>query len=164
MSLFALTVTGTMTVGDALVAAGTFLLAVFAAFSAVEAMSAVREARALDDLNVRRAEYRRSREMRGVARLVYQEVIGNQRIALEALDDDHWAVSSGVTHRAWDNSAALIMEEVAEDVAEKLGGFFAALNRWDAHGRLYSPDGTRHALGPGANRHTSIRGRRRAES
>ena len=126
-----LKITNAMTAGDALVAGGTFLLALFGAMSAFEALAAIRAGRGIDEMDVRRREYRRSREVRGVARLIHHEVVINRDVAEDALHEGHWTVSSATTHHAWDVSAALIMEEVDEDTAAKLVAFFSEVVRWE---------------------------------
>jgi hypothetical protein len=121
-----------MTVGEVLVAAGTFLLALFGAWSAIEAMRAVRESRELDGMNVRRAEYRRSREIRGVARLIHQEAVINERLAREAIQESEWGLWNRTIYVAWDRAAPLIMEEVSEDIAAELVAFFSRVREWEA--------------------------------
>jgi hypothetical protein len=131
-TILGLKISNSMTAGDALVAAGTFLLAIFGALSAFEAIGAVKESRDVDALNARRAEYRRSREVRGVARLIHQELVINRDIAQDALHHGQWVVSSGTTHHAWDTNAVVIMEEVDEDIAAKLVALFSEVVRWEA--------------------------------
>jgi hypothetical protein len=130
-TVLGLKVTNSMTAGDALVAAGTFILAVFAALSVFEALGAIEESRNIDRLNARRAAYRRSREIRGVARLIHQELIINRDIAEDALHAGQWPISSGTTHHAWGTSAGLIMEELDEDIAAKLVAVFSEVVRWE---------------------------------
>jgi hypothetical protein len=131
-TLLGLRISNSMTAGDALVATGTFLLAIFGALSAFEAIGAIKESRDLDGLNALRAEYRRSRGIRGVARLIHQKLVINRDIAQDALHDGQWVVSSGTTHHAWDTNAAMIMEEVDEDIAAKLVAVFSEVVRWEA--------------------------------
>jgi hypothetical protein len=130
-TLLGLKITSSMTAGDAFVGAGTLLLALFGAMSAFEALAATRTSRETDQLNVRRGEYRRSREVRGVARLIHHEVVINRDVAEDALHDGHWTISSATTHHAWDSNAALIMEVVDEDTAGKLVAFFSEVMRWE---------------------------------
>lgn len=124
-----------MTAGDLAVALGTLLLAVFAAWSAFEARKAIEQSRELDELNRLRAEYRRSREIRGIARLIHHELVINRDIAEDARKEGHWNVSAGTTHHAWDENAAVMMEELDEDTAAKLVAFFSEVLRWEAHVR-----------------------------
>ncbi len=124
-TVLGLRISDSMKAGYALVAAGAFLLAIFAALSAFEAIGAVKESRDVDALNARRAEYRRSREIGGVARLIDQKLVMNRDIAEDARHDGQWFVSSGTTHHAWDTNAAVIMEEVDEDIAAKLVALFS---------------------------------------
>lgn len=131
-----LMISGSMTLGDALVAGGTFLLAIFGAWSAFEGMRAIRESRDIDRMNVRRAKFHRSREIRGIARLIYQEVESSARIAGEALKAGQWPVVSALGHHAWDVSASLMMEEVDEHAAAALVRLLESVRGWEAYVRL----------------------------
>jgi hypothetical protein len=114
---------GSLTLGDAIVGAGTLLLAVFT-------WKLGRATYALDERNAARERKRHERQVRGVARLVYGE-LGVINTTLElALRSREWRRGYPVPQGAWDRGGAIIAETLREDEAQALIDFFSEMAAW----------------------------------
>jgi hypothetical protein len=128
----AITISHSMTAGEFAVAIGTIILAIFAAASVVVGAASVRESRAIDELNARRAAYHRSRGVRGVARLVLSEIRAIQNNAQTAIKQASWPASLPMPHPAWDAAGAILMETLPEDEAQGLADLFERVRAWES--------------------------------
>jgi len=123
---------GSLTLGDAIVGAGTLLLAVFT-------WKLGRATYALDERNAARERKRHERQVRGAARLVYGELdVINATLEL-ALQSGRWLRGYPVPRGVWDRDGAIIAETLPEDEAQALINFFSELNVWlEAMGEVFT--------------------------
>jgi hypothetical protein len=117
-------ITWTLTVGDAIVGAGTLLLALFT-------WRLARVTVGLDERNVARQRKRDERRVRGIARLVDGElsvVLGTLRLAN---DEKAWRPFWPTPHGAWDRDGAVVAETLPQDEAEAIILFVSKLVVWE---------------------------------
>jgi len=116
---------GSLTVGDTIVGAGTLLLAMFT-------WKLGRATYALDERNAARERKRHERQVRGVVRLILGELSIVQISLEEALKEKIWRSFYSTPHGAWDRDGAFLAEVLPEDEAETIIGFISKLTSWEA--------------------------------
>jgi hypothetical protein len=122
VSLADVHLSGDISLGDLLVAVGTFLLAVFTGYLAWVTSR-------LDKRTVEREGVGRERRVRGVARLIDGELETIQRTVEHAKGND--SLPGVMTHATWDRDGALIVETLPLNEASELIRAFEKLKVWE---------------------------------
>jgi len=115
---------GDISLGDLLVAVGTFLLAVFTAYLAWVTSR-------LDKRTAEREGLRQERRVRGVARIMDGELETIQRTIEQAQGSGSLLVIAKMPHAAWDRDGALIAETLPLNGAKELISAFEKLRVWE---------------------------------
>jgi hypothetical protein len=114
----------TLTLGDAIVGAGTLLLALFT-------WRLGRATFALDKRTAKREEARHAREVRGIARLVDGDLATTNAMLRSAIEDQAWRWTYKLPRRIWERHGAPLADALSDDAASDLAVTFGRLLAWE---------------------------------